>query len=250
MRSRDGAVHVRGVVVAHTARFSVVDPLQSSAAPSASSRSRRTVMPSGSAALASRSRTTAVLPDDERLLLVRLEAGRAQPVRQVGRPVVPVVLPLELAAARTEPRDRCRDRRVGVRLVEVAPEHAATPGRVRAGGRDPQHGGGVVDPLELEAGRLLAGATDLGVEGREQLGVSGGWHVPDPRCRRTPGRPLSPPAVDHVWQVSEYFARRRCLAKYPYACHTWSTAVAVRGGGRARADEPRCAWRQRLRRPR
>ena len=66
---------------------------------------------------------------DERLLGIRLQARCPQPVRQVGRPVVAVVLPLEAAPQPAEVGDRVRDRRISRRLVEIGPHDAVAPRR-------------------------------------------------------------------------------------------------------------------------
>ena len=45
---------------------------------------------------------------------------------------------------------------------------------------------------------------------------------------RSAARRPSPLAIDHVKQAYGYFARRLRLAKYSYACHTWSTGPSAR----------------------
>src|SRR3954464_14187386 len=65
------------------------------------------------------------LGDEQRLGRLALEAGREQPLGEVGRPVVGVVLPLPLAPHVREAADLGGDDRVGAGLVEVAPRHPA-----------------------------------------------------------------------------------------------------------------------------
>ena len=156
-------------------------PCQSAAAPSGS-----VAQPAHRDALGLRGRSQPVahdgdLADDQRLLLVRLEAGRAQPVGQVGRPVVPVVLPLELAAERrgsTSTAAAIAASAVG--LVEVAPEDAAAPAASAPVGGHPQHRRRVVEQLDLEA--------------RLRLRPRGGSACRRPRAaRRRSGRPCRRP---------------------------------------------------------
>jgi hypothetical protein len=99
------------------------------------------------------------LRDEDRLLLVRDEAGRGQSLRQVGRTVVGVVLPLGVPADRRETLDGARDLGIGGLLVEIGP-HDGAPVAAEAVRRalvalDPRLGvpeGGVATHLLVEEG--------------------------------------------------------------------------------------------------
>ena len=149
--------------------------------------------------------------------------------------VVPAHRVEDLAAAHPlEPRDD-----VGVRVREdVADVQGAADGRRRGVDREDLLAGlGPVEevgalllpylgPARPRARRRSACPAPAGRGSRRQPLRLRSSAVPWARILRSPATRF-PPAIDHVWQVGEYFARRRHLAKYRYACHTWSTA---RGG--------------------
>ena len=56
-------------------------------------------------------------------------------------------------------------------------------------------------------------------------------------CCSPASAPPDAPPFDHVWQACGYFARHLRLAKYSYACHTWSTATGAAAGGRLAAGD-------------
>ncbi len=133
----------------------------------------------------------------EGLLGAGHEPGSAKPVREVGRLVIGVVLPLPLTSARREPCDLGSDDRVGVGLVEPAPHHPV-PGI--AVGDHADHRPVVLDPDGWLGHR---GAPDLLVEGGQHSG-----YVHGPQCSTSGGAP--PPAWPAV-DPSKYLRRSaRC----------------------------------------
>jgi hypothetical protein len=99
----------------------------------------------------------------QRFRVLRHQPGLQQAFAQVGRPVMAVVLPLELASEPGEVAHLLGDRRVRRALVEVGPEHGGPA--VLALAHVPDH---AVDVLDQVAGAVPAGfAADLSVVERE-----------------------------------------------------------------------------------